>query len=519
MKKDSKERLDKIYEKYDMYFTTYFRRNSYDESVGHMSRFLNLLVGLTIKSNGSAYGKYVKRYAEVFKLAEERDKEELDKLKNNQVTKPKVENTKPKAKTTTTANKTKTNVDVKEDKDIKLDKSYVDKYKETFVNNIGAFFKEGAIPYNGGVNTGQVTRLNTLFSELTSQLTELQDKRDIYEKYLGEVDQQMKVNYSGAEEYFEEWAELEVDLNLFEIKDELNDILLEMDDLDADDVDSIMEGMEADIFRLLEDIGDDEDSYEDFKEVEFETKPTENEEEDNEPVTKLIAEDNTEVEGEGLDFYGLEEVNKDVSLDINLDINTDSKYEDNEDEDEDEDIDLDSVEEDEDEEETDLDFYEVKQKPKAEPKVDSKSEDVKEVVEAKKEQTTKEESKQEPKLEIEVGEEVEDSKVSNSLEGLDFNVSASEDEEEDNEDTSEGFDTSKWEMIEEIEEDAGEESEDDGLTILEKPEENTEEDDGDDGLNNLDGILGSYEEEVPVKKKEKVVIKEEDVSKVLDQFM
>ena len=492
VKVDNRERLDKIYEKYDIYFSTYFGRTTYEDGVRHMERFLSLMVTMAIKSKKGMYERYIKRYGEVFDQAELKDKDALEKL-----------------------NKGKTKG--KEEEELK--ESYVAKYKEVFNKNVLEFFKEGVILQEDGVNTIQVERLNHLFDKVKKHLKEPKDKRDVYESYLGTIDKLMNENFDG--DNFEDWSDLEIHLNLFEIKDELNDILLEMDDLTADDVDNIMQGMELDIVRILDDMLESEEDVEDFEPLN--PKPEIMRDPDDEPVAKIISEEEDDEEDE---FGGFEGLTDDTSLDIDLDINLD---EDN--------------------------MRELKPK-------ETKGDKTSEVKEGKSPGETKEDksgdtlSKEvdkepEQELEDEVLEDVEDFEVrevvkENKKEATEIREEDSSEEEEGLENESEdskdfeldsfltasnGVDDEldRGEFDESVDEDIDEDEyiEDDYESDIEDDfEEETPVDldeignDEEDDVADLDSILGSgADDEEVVKKKGKVVIDDEDVTLDLDKYL
>lgn len=493
VKVDNRERLDKIYEKYDIYFSTYFGRTTYEDGVRHMDRFLSLMVTMAIKSKKGMYERYIKRYGEVFDQAELKDKDALEKL-----------------------NKGK-----KKGEEEELKESYVAKYKEVFNKNVLEFFKEGVILQEDGVNTVQIERLNHLFDKVKTHLKEPKDKRDVYESYLGTIDKLMNENFDG--DNFEDWSDLEIHLNLFEIKDELNDILLEMDDLTADDVDNIMHGMELDIVRILDDLLESEEDVEDFEPLN--PKPESMRDPDDEPVAKIISEEEEYEEDEFGDFEGLTD---DASLDIDLDINLD---EDN--------------------------MRELKPK-------ETKGEKTSEVKEGKNPEETKEDKKgdtlskevgkePEPELEDEVLEDVEDFEVrevvkenkKEETEVREEDTTKEEEEEEELENESEDSkefeldsfltasndedELDRGEFDESVDEDIDEDEyiEDEYESDIEDDfEEETSVDldelgnDEEDDVADLDSILGSgADDEEVVKKKGKVVIDDEDVTLDLDKYL
>lgn len=494
VKVDNRERLDKIYEKYDIYFSTYFGRTTYEDGVRHMDRFLSLMVTMAIKSKKGMYERYIKRYGEVFDQAELKDKDALEKL-----------------------NKGK-----KKGEEEELKESYVAKYKEVFNKNVLEFFKEGVILQEDGVNTVQIERLNHLFDKVKTHLKEPKDKRDVYESYLGTIDKLMNENFDG--DNFEDWSDLEIHLNLFEIKDELNDILLEMDDLTADDVDNIMHGMELDIVRILDDLLESEEDVEDFEPLN--PKPESMRDPDDEPVAKIISEEEEYEEDEFGDFEGLTD---DASLDIDLDINLD---EDNMRELKPKETKGDKtseVKEGKNPEETKEDkkgdtLKEVGKEPELEDEVleDEVLEDVedfevrevvkeskKEATEVREEDTTKEEEEEELENESEDSKEFE----------LDSFLTASNDEDELDRgefDESVDEDIDEDEYIEdEYESDIEDDFEEEASVDLDELG-NDEEDD----VADLDSILGSgADDEEVVKKKGKVVIDDEDVTLDLDKYL
>lgn len=501
MKVDNRERLDKIYEKYDIYFSTYFGRTTYEDGVRHMDRFLSLMVTMAIKSKKGMYERYIKRYGEVFDQAELKDKDALEKL-----------------------NKGK-----KKGEEEELKESYVAKYKEVFNKNVLEFFKEGVILQEDGVNTVQIERLNHLFDKVKTHLKEPKDKRDVYESYLGTIDKLMNENFDG--DNFEDWSDLEIHLNLFEIKDELNDILLEMDDLTADDVDNIMHGMELDIVRILDDLLESEEDVEDFEPLN--PKPESMRDPDDEPVAKIISEEEEYEEDEFGDFEGLTD---DASLDIDLDINLD---EDN--------------------------MRELKPK-------ETKGDKTSEVKEGKNPEETKEDKKgdtlkevgKEPEPELEDEDEVLEDEVLEDVEDFEVREVVKESKKEvtevREEDSSEEEDTTGEEELENESEDSKEFELDSFLTASndedeldrgefdESVDEDIDEDeyiedeyesdieddfeeeasvdldelgnDEEDDVADLDSILGSgADDEEVVKKKGKVVIDDEDVTLDLDKYL
>lgn len=494
MKVDNRERLDKIYEKYDIYFSTYFGRTTYEDGVRHMDRFLSLMVTMAIKSKKGMYERYIKRYGEVFDQAELKDKDALEKL-----------------------NKGK-----KKGEEEELKESYVAKYKEVFNKNVLEFFKEGVILQEDGVNTVQIERLNHLFDKVKTHLKEPKDKRDVYESYLGTIDKLMNENFDG--DNFEDWSDLEIHLNLFEIKDELNDILLEMDDLTADDVDNIMHGMELDIVRILDDLLESEEDVEDFEPLN--PKPEIMRDPDDEPVAKIISEEEEYEEDEFGDFEGLTD---DASLDIDLDIN----------------LDEDNMRE--------LKPKETKGEKTSEVK---EGKNPAETNEDKKGNTLKEVGKEpEPELEDEVLEDVEDFEVrevvkENKKEVTEVREEDSSEEEDttgEEELENESEDSKEFELDsfltasnDEDELDRGEfdESVDEDIDEDEYIEDEYESDieddfeeeasvdldelgnDEEDDVADLDSILGSgADDEEVVKKKGKVVIDDEDVTLDLDKYL
>lgn len=497
MKKDNNERLDRIYDKYETYFSTYFGRSSYEDSVRHMERFLNLMVTMAIKSKNNTYKKYIKRYGEVFDQADIKDKDGIDK----------------QSKGATKDSKETSN------------KRYVDKYKEVFIKNVGEFFKEGVIIGEDGVNDVQVERLNDFFDKVKEHLIDLQDKRDVYEAYLKEIDKVMNENFEGSN--IEEWSDLEIYLNLFDIKDELNDILLEMDDLTAEDVDNIMQGMEIDIVRLLEDLEESEDDIDDFEPL-VETKETEDP--DNEPVTQIISEEEEENNFE--DFGGFEGLgDEEVGLDINLG---------------------------EEETLTELKPREYKkQKPQVvvkQSKTEDKNKEDDETVEItgkKKEEYLDEDIEEEldidDELEIVSDKDAQDTNDSeDGEEEVDFEEEDFEEEDFEGEDfegedfelksgdgvTTEERSDEGLDAIVGFESEVGEEDYEEGYsdTLDAEDGEETfngisfEEDEGENegSVADLDGILGSgedEEEEEVTKRKGKVVIDDEETSMILDKYM
>lgn len=482
MKVDNRERLDKIYEKYDIYFSTYFGRTTYEDGVRHMDRFLSLMVTMAIKSKKGMYERYIKRYGEVFDQAELKDKDALEKL-----------------------NKGK-----KKGEEEELKESYVAKYKEVFNKNVLEFFKEGVILQEDGVNTVQVERLNHLFDKVKTHLKEPKDKRDVYESYLGTIDKLMNENFDG--DNFEDWSDLEIHLNLFEIKDELNDILLEMDDLTADDVDNIMHGMELDIVRILDDLLESEEDVEDFEPLN--PKPEIMRDPDDEPVAKIISEEEEDdyEEDEFGDFEGLTD---DASLDIDLDINLD----------EDNMRELKPKETNEDKKGNTL-SKEVGKEPEPELE-DEVLED--EVLEDVEDFEVREVVKENKKEETEVREEdssEEEEVLENESEGskefeLDSFLTASNDDDEldrgeFDESVDEDIDEEEDEYIEdEYESDIEDDFEEETSVDLDELG-NGEEDD----VADLDSILGSgVDDEEVVKKKGKVVIDDEDVTLDLDKYL
>lgn len=482
VKVDNRERLDKIYEKYDIYFSTYFGRTTYEDGVRHMDRFLSLMVTMAIKSKKGMYERYIKRYGEVFDQAELKDKDALEKL-----------------------NKGK-----KKGEEEELKESYVAKYKEVFNKNVLEFFKEGVILQEDGVNTVQVERLNHLFDKVKTHLKEPKDKRDVYESYLGTIDKLMNENFDG--DNFEDWSDLEIHLNLFEIKDELNDILLEMDDLTADDVDNIMHGMELDIVRILDDLLESEEDVEDFEPLN--PKPEIMRDPDDEPVAKIISEEEEDdyEEDEFGDFEGLTD---DASLDIDLDINLD----------EDNMRELKPKETNEDKKGNTL-SKEVGKEPEPELE-DEVLED--EVLEDVEDFEVREVVKENKKEETEVREEdssEEEEVLENESEGskefeLDSFLTASNDDDEldrgeFDESVDEDIDEEEDEYIEdEYESDIEDDFEEETSVDLDELG-NGEEDD----VADLDSILGSgVDDEEVVKKKGKVVIDDEDVTLDLDKYL
>lgn len=474
VKVDNRERLDKIYEKYDIYFSTYFGRTTYEDGVRHMERFLSLMVTMAIKSKKGMYERYIKRYGEVFDQAELKDKDALEKL-----------------------NKGKTKG--KEEEELK--ESYVAKYKEVFNKNVLEFFKEGVILQEDGVNTIQVERLNHLFDKVKKHLKEPKDKRDVYESYLGTIDKLMNENFDG--DNFEDWSDLEIHLNLFEIKDELNDILLEMDDLTADDVDNIMQGMELDIVRILDDMLESEEDVEDFEPLN--PKPEIIRDPDDEPVAKIISEEEEDEEDE---FGGFEGLTDDTSLDIDLDIN----------------LDEDNMRELKPKETKGDKTSEVKEDKEPEPELEDEDEVLEDVEDFEVREVVKENKKEVTEVREEDSSEEEEGLENESEDSKDFELDSfltASNDDDDELDRGE-FDESVDEDIDEdeyIEDDYESDIEDDfeEETPVDLDEiGNDEEDD----VADLDSILGSgADDEEVVKKKGKVVIDDEDVTLDLDKYL
>lgn len=246
----SDEKLEKLFGKYDQYFSSKFRKGSQSNDM-YLKRYQQLLTMLILSVPKSKVGEYISKYGDVASLAiEQTDTEKGKDYKELFIT-----------------------------EFITTVKHILRPTKELNVKTTGIVTDLG--DGEREVNEELVDRLNNLFDSVRDAFEDIDDKKDIYERYTRELESFIMNDDNGGIDSIEFSFELEAYLNTFELIDELNGIRLEKDDLSDDEVSDSMESIEKDISKLLQydfDIDEDEEDTEDddflVEEIKEEVKQT-----------------------------------------------------------------------------------------------------------------------------------------------------------------------------------------------------------------------------------------------------
>lgn len=226
----SSDKLEILFSKYDQYFSSEFRKGG-KSSGAYLKRYQQLMTVLILSVPKRKVGEYISKYGEVASLAIE-----------------------------------KHNKDKNTSKGEKGNKEEVYDYKEIFISGFITTVKNilspndklnvktpgvvSVIEGQRSVNGELVDRLNNLFDSVRGAFEDIDDKKEVYERYTSELNEFI-MSTVGEEFDIEFSFELESYLNTFELSDELNSIRLEKDDLSDEEVSESMESIEKDISKLL----------------------------------------------------------------------------------------------------------------------------------------------------------------------------------------------------------------------------------------------------------------------------